>query len=248
MKGQLMTPASSITMIDDYGTSETLSWFDGPFLACGMLAVSYAPSALSMYGPNWYSVYSGGDVINDVMPTSSWLPGFEVATQGANVLMLKPIKVEVTATPKSVPSSAIASSTGTSSAGAFPAPSTELSSQSKIGIGVGVGLGVTLLLAIFGTLLLTRRAGKKNKLRVEAYSDKPELDGQTIKKEPYAVEIDDGHVHEIDGTDIPVETEASNHIQEIEDTGISVECDVPSNDPEMEANHGTTELGETSIR
>lgn len=94
---------------------------------------------------------------------------------------------------------------------------------------------------------MLRRNAKKRKLRDEAYTGKPELEGQSVGKERYAHEVQDGQVHEMDGTLDPIEIERSRERYEIEDTSAPVEAGFTSNILEMEGRHGTTEVGRTSV-
>jgi hypothetical protein len=152
---------------------------------------------------------------------------------------MKPITIQMTGTPTpgSRASSATPSSTNETSA--------VLNTPSKIAIGVGVSLGSMILLATIVILLILRRLKRKRKQRDEVLEHKPELDGQPMSKDVYAHEVQDDQIHEMGGTIEPVEIDQSRHIQEIEDTSAPVEAHTTSNVPEMEAVHGTTEIGET---
>ncbi|KAF2451723.1 hypothetical protein P171DRAFT_438408 [Karstenula rhodostoma CBS 690.94] len=124
---------------------------------------------------------------------------------------------------------------------------TQLSAPSRLGIGLGVGVGGALVLAVIGYMFLRRRIRKRNSLRGNTYTDKPELDGQVNSNVTNAHEVQDDQIHEImSGTVEPVEIDRSRQIHEIEDTGAPVEAHTTSNVPEMEAAHGRTEIGTAS--
>lgn len=188
-------------------------------------------------------------------PTVNAKTRLDVSTTEWNMFHVKPIQIDVAVVASSgihpassevAPGDRIVTITPTSTSAAPQSPKKGLDTTGRLGIGLGIGIGAGLLLVNVLVWSFCWRVRTKHSAQDEAYAEKSELDGQPIRKEVAAHELQDGEIHEMMGVTVGPEIDGFGQIFECEDNHMLVEMHTSSNFPEMEAMHGKSEIGTTS--